>query len=206
VAAQRTAALIRPYAHRPAPLGHSDASEQKGQHGRVLGQFAVSRSGPRRQENPGLARAGSANPRFYAESGDYHPVRKRTARGQRARHGQSLNRTFSQGRDNPPRHPRFCARSRTGQGRGCQRHVAGGEAGKTRLGRFASPRRSVSRDGASSASFGRPQAGYHGAAAPAGFAVSSGPPAAPAKTRVTRRDEEELSLASCIVRYPPRAW
>jgi hypothetical protein len=27
-----------------------------------------------------------------------------------------------------------------------------------------------------------------------------------AKTRVTRRDEEELSLASCIVRYPPRAW
>jgi hypothetical protein len=42
------------------------------------GQFAVSRRGPRRQENPRPAGAGSANPGFHAESGDYHSVRERT--------------------------------------------------------------------------------------------------------------------------------
>ena len=42
----------------------------------MLGQFAVSR--PRRQENPRFARAGLANPGFYAESGASHSVRERT--------------------------------------------------------------------------------------------------------------------------------
>jgi hypothetical protein len=116
---------------------------------RVLGRFAVSRRGPRRQENPGLAGAGSANPGFYAESGHYHSVNERTARGQPAKYGQSLNRTFSEDRDNPPRHPRFCARSQNWTGAGVSSHLfACGEEAKTRSGRLASPRRTVIRDGA----------------------------------------------------------
>jgi hypothetical protein len=56
----------------------SAISDQGGRNWRVPGRFAVSRRGPRRQENPGLARAGLANPGFYAESEEYHSVRERT--------------------------------------------------------------------------------------------------------------------------------
>ena len=65
------------------PRGKAKAGGQSKDWGspafRVPGQVrSVSRRGPRRQENPRLAGAGSANPGFYAESGDYHSVRERT--------------------------------------------------------------------------------------------------------------------------------
>jgi hypothetical protein len=56
---------------------------------RVPGQFAVSRGGGGKQENPRLAGAGSANPGFYAESGKFHSVRERTPEVN-PNHGQSL--------------------------------------------------------------------------------------------------------------------
>ena len=72
---------------RPLPGGITSAnptppdqpfSDQARPNCALPGRFAVIRRGPRRQENPGLARAGLANPGFYAESGEYHSVRERT--------------------------------------------------------------------------------------------------------------------------------
>jgi hypothetical protein len=71
------------YSHTPGEREGGRPSRKAGPPAfRVPGRFAVSRRGPRRQENPRLAGAGSANPGFYAESGDCHSVRERTARGQ----------------------------------------------------------------------------------------------------------------------------
>ena len=108
---------------------------------------------PRRQENPRLARAGLANPGFYAESGDYHSVRELTPEVN-AKHGQSAGacnatdppsvllaaecRQWSHKcRQAPPLSPKNPS---TGQGQGCQRHVAVGEAGTTCLLSPVSPR------------------------------------------------------------------
>ena len=65
------------------PRGKAKAGGQSKDWGspafRVPGQVrSVSRRGPRRQENPRLAGAGSANPGFYAESGNCRSVRERT--------------------------------------------------------------------------------------------------------------------------------
>jgi hypothetical protein len=72
----------------PLGVAHSAYSPTSGEKGRreaiqgppsaCAARFGVSRRGPRRQENPRPAGAGSANPGFYAESGEFHSEREPT--------------------------------------------------------------------------------------------------------------------------------
>ena len=99
--------------------------------------FAVSGRGPRRQENPRPAGAGSANPGFYAESG-YHSVRERTPGVNPQNMASHLSGPLAKVATIPPGTPASAPGPRTGQGRGC-RHICSpvGRRGKPAWG--ASP-------------------------------------------------------------------
>jgi hypothetical protein len=101
----------------------------------------VSRRGPRRQENPRPAGAGSANPGFYAESRGLPTLCMSVRPRSTAKRGPSLYRAFSDGCEHPPDTPASVPGPRR-TGVGVSSHLfACGEAGKTRLGRVASRRR-----------------------------------------------------------------